>query len=73
VIVPASLQPSSPIPPIVFPAASPPPVLPVPMPFDPVDILAFNNKNVAYAPAAKTYVRSPLPSSSQCVLYTFVV
>lgn len=52
-IIPAPLQP-----PIMMtvPSPSPPPLPPVPMPFDPVDILTFNyNKNMAYAPAAKTY------------------
>jgi hypothetical protein len=73
-IVPAPPQP--PLPPLMIPVASPsPPPLPPMMPFDPVDILTFNyDKNMAYAPAAKTYdVRPSLPPSSPSPDLTFVV
>ena len=64
-------------PPIIISGPScmtpPPPVSPLPsLPYDPVDIVTFNyNKDMAYAPAAKTYdVRFPsLFSFPSCILF----
>lgn len=65
-------------PPIIISGPScmtpPPPVSPLPsLPYDPVDIVTFNyNKDMAYAPAAKTYdVRFPSFFSfpALCILF----
>jgi hypothetical protein len=57
--MPVVVEVFGPTPPPVTPAPLPPvqPIPPIPGPlFDPVDVLTFHyNKNMAYAPAAKTY------------------